>query len=102
MTAIDIVAGGLLLLGSTLGLLGAVGIVRFPGTFARMHAATKPPTLGVITVALGVAVAAGRVVDAAFAVLIIALQLLTAPVGAHLLARAIRNRPSHGGDTSSD
>ncbi|MHB1139931.1 MAG: monovalent cation/H(+) antiporter subunit G [Microthrixaceae bacterium] len=99
MTPIEIVAAVLLLAGCVLALLGALGVVRFPGLFARMHAATKPPTLGLVFVAAGVAVVAADLADAAFVALVVALQFLTAPVGAHLLVRAARRR---AGDTAGD
>lgn len=92
MTAKEILAAVLLLAGSSLAFLGALGVARFPGLFARMHAATKPPTLGLVLVAAGVACVASDVADAAFVALVVLLQFLTAPVGAHLLARAARRR----------
>ena len=42
MTTIDVVAGVLVLAGSALALTASIGVVRFPDTLARMHAATKP------------------------------------------------------------
>ena len=41
MSMLDIVTAVLVLSGSTLALTAAVGIVRFPDTLSRMHAATK-------------------------------------------------------------
>lgn len=46
MSALDIVAAVLILSGSALALTAAIGIVRFPDTLSRMHAATKPQVLG--------------------------------------------------------
>ena len=45
MIALDILAGVLVLGGSTLALTAAIGVVRFPDTLSRMHAATKPQGL---------------------------------------------------------
>lgn len=42
------IAAFLLVSGATLSLLGAIGIHRFDDVFARMHAATKPVTLGLL------------------------------------------------------
>ena len=92
MTPVEIAAAVLLLAGCSLALLGALGVLRFPGLLARMHAATKPPTLGLVFVAAGVGAVAADLADAAFVVLVVGLQFLTAPVGAHLLARAVRRR----------
>lgn len=69
-------------------LLGSYGLVRLPDVLCRMHATTKSTTFG----ACGLLVAA--VVDAGFsavglkAFLAIVFLLLTAPVGAHMIARA--------------
>jgi multicomponent Na+:H+ antiporter subunit G len=85
---VDVVSGALLLLGTALALVAAVGLVRFPDVLTRMHAATKPQTLGLLLVLAGLAL---RVRDPG-ALTIIALvalfQLLTAPVSAHMVARA--------------
>ena len=101
MTPIEIIASVLLLAGCLLALLGAAGTLRFPGLYARMHAATKPPTLGLVLVAVGVGALAADLADAAFVALVVGLQFLTAPVGAHLLARAARlhRERSRGGST---
>ena len=50
MNAFDIVTAVLVLGGSTLVLTGAIGVVRFPDTLSRMHAATKPQVLGLLLV----------------------------------------------------
>ena len=42
----DWITGVLALVGATLVLLAAVGIVRMPDLFTRMQAATKASTLG--------------------------------------------------------
>ncbi len=86
----------LLALGTVLVLASALGVNRFDDVFCRMHAATKAATLGVILLALSAML---RVDGAAIPKLglVIVLQLLTAPLGAHLLGRA-----AHGqGELSS-
>jgi multicomponent Na+:H+ antiporter subunit G len=83
-----VVVGGLLLLGSALMLLAAIGIVRLPDVFTRMHAATKPSTLGIGLIIAGVAVHFQDLEIATRAVLIAAFFLLTVPVGAHMIGRA--------------
>ena len=61
---VDVVASVLLIGGALLSLVAAVGLLRFPDVFARMHAATKPATLGLIAVLCGamlrLSVVAGR------------------------------------------
>ncbi|MBU3701278.1 MAG: monovalent cation/H(+) antiporter subunit G [Acidimicrobiia bacterium] len=88
MTPIEVIAAVLLLLGSALALLSGIGIVRLPDVFARMHAATKPATLGLMLVCIGVALVDTSLADIGKLVLVIVLQFLTAPVGAHMVGRA--------------
>ncbi|MEH3068771.1 MAG: monovalent cation/H(+) antiporter subunit G [Aeromicrobium erythreum] len=52
---VDVASGALLLLGSALALVAAIGLVRFPDVLTRMHAATKPQTLGLLMVLAGLA-----------------------------------------------
>ncbi|MCL4781442.1 MAG: monovalent cation/H(+) antiporter subunit G [Bryobacterales bacterium] len=78
----------LALLGATLVLLAAIGIVRMPDLFTRMQAATKASTLG-----LGCLLAAGALDFAEVGVTvrmisIAAFIMLTSPVSNHVIARA--------------
>jgi multicomponent Na+:H+ antiporter subunit G len=88
MSAADAIGAVLMLAGSLLTLLGAVGLHRFPDVFARMHAATKPATLGVVLILMGAAIVVGDFAVSSTLILIAALQLITAPVGAHMVGRA--------------
>jgi multicomponent Na+:H+ antiporter subunit G len=78
----------LIVVGCALGALGGLGLVRFPDVFGRMHAATKPPTLGLVLVSLGAMLRIDDVSDLGLLILVVMLQFLTAPVGAHLVGRA--------------
>lgn len=82
------VAAVLVLAGVTLGVLGGVGLHRFGSVYARMHAATKPATLGLVLVLVGVAMRAGDSGEVVKLVLVILFQFLTAPLAAHALARS--------------
>ena len=79
---------GLLALGGVLAVIAAIGLHRFSDVFARMHAATKPATLGLVVVLGGAVLVMPDVGDSAKLILVILLQLITAPVGAHLVGRA--------------
>jgi multicomponent Na+:H+ antiporter subunit G len=83
----------LILAGGALALLAGIGLVRLPDVFARMHAATKPATLGLVLVCLGAALTDAEAADVAKLLLVVVLQFLTAPVGAHMVGRAA----SHAG-----
>ncbi|UOE95611.1 monovalent cation/H(+) antiporter subunit G [Alkalihalobacillus sp. LMS39] len=50
MTVTEIVISVFAIIGGLLSLLGAVGMIRFPDVYGRLHAATKSATLGVISI----------------------------------------------------
>lgn len=84
----DIVAAILLILGALLSAVAGFGLLRYPDVLSRMHAATKPQVLGLFLVLAGLAFALKTWV--VIPVLIVAwlMQLITAPVSAHLVGRA--------------
>lgn len=85
---IEVVAGAMMVVGALLALLAGLGLQRFPDVFARMHAATKPATLGLVLVLGGGALLLDDVGATAKLLLVVVLQFLTAPVGSHLVGRA--------------
>ncbi len=86
---LDLLGAFLVLVGCFLCFAAALGIVRFPDVVSRMHAATKPQTLGLIVLATGVEVSLRSWASLGTLVLITALQLTTAPVSAHLVGRTV-------------
>lgn len=84
----DIFAAGLMLLGSGFALVAAIGLIRLPDVYSRMHAATKAGVIsgGFVLIALAVRAADLGVSVRAFALIVF--LVLTSPVSAHLLARA--------------
>ena len=89
-------ASTLLLLGALFALIAAIGIVRMPDIYCRMHAATKAGAFGVSLILLALCVAMPSVRVCIQSILIIAFFYLTAPVAAHLLGRVgmIRKLPT--------
>ena len=83
----DVVGALLLLLGALLCLAAATGLVRFPDVLTRMHAATKPQTLGLLCAVGGVALSLREPRALGVLFLVAVLQLLTAPVAAHMVGR---------------
>ena len=83
-----VVSSVLLLSGVLLALVAAVGLVRLPDVLSRMHAATKPATLGLLLVCVGAALRMEDAQDAVKLLLVAAFQFLTAPVAAHVIGRA--------------
>jgi multicomponent Na+:H+ antiporter subunit G len=88
MTAAEVLASILMLLGVSLALLAALGLWRFDDVFARIHAATKAITLGVLLVMAAAALRMHETPDLAKLGLAAVFQLLSAPVAGHMLGRA--------------
>jgi multicomponent Na+:H+ antiporter subunit G len=84
----------LVVCGSALAMIGGIGVVRFGDVFSRMHAAAKAPTLALILVSIGAAIEIGTLLAATTLTLVVILQLLSSPVGAHALSRASRRQIS--------
>ena len=84
----DVVSAVLLLTGVALAVVAALGLVRFPDVFSRMHAATKPATLGLLLITVGAALRMEDGSDAVKLLLVAAFQFVTAPVAAHMIGRA--------------
>jgi multicomponent Na+:H+ antiporter subunit G len=82
----------LIVAGSALAMIGGIGAVRFRDLFSRMHAAAKAPTLGLVLVAIGAAIAIDTLLAYTTLLLVVILQLLSSPVGAHALSRASRRQ----------
>ncbi len=78
----------LMITGSLFMLLSAIGILRMPDLFTRMHAATKVGTVGVSGVVLALAVHMNDLQVTAPALTIVVFFLVTAPIAAHMIGRA--------------
>lgn len=83
MTTIDIIAAVLVLSGCALALSAAIGVVRFPDTLSRMHAASKPQVLGLLLVLAGAAVRLHGHPDVGMIILAGLFTIITAPVVAN-------------------
>lgn len=94
---LDVLAAICILVGSLLALTAAIGIVRFPDTLSRMHAATKPQVVGLVLVLIGAVIRLHGNVDIWMLVLIGLFTLLTAPVIAHSVGR-VAYREQRGRD----
>ena len=96
-------AGGLIIASGLFSLLAAVGMLRFPDVYTRLHAASKAGTLGLGIVFVAAALASFDPWVAVRAILGLGFLLLTAPVAAHLLARAaLRNGTRPISNTNND
>jgi multicomponent Na+:H+ antiporter subunit G len=82
------ISGALFLLGATLALLAAIGLLRMPDVFTRMQSATKASTLGLGCLLAGLAIQHPDLTVVIRAISIGAFTMLTAAVAAHVIARA--------------
>ncbi|WP_345792934.1 monovalent cation/H(+) antiporter subunit G [Thauera sp. JM12B12] len=80
-------SAALLLGGALIGLIGAIGVLRLPDSYTRMHSASKAGALGAAMILAGVA-AASEGAFALAAVFALVVLLATAPLAAHAMARA--------------
>lgn len=85
---IDVVAYVLKFAGVAFLLVAAVGVLRLPDAFTRMHAATKAGTLGAGLVVLGAALSLESAMGIATALVTLLVLLLTVPLASHSLGRA--------------
>lgn len=90
---VEIVSGIALGLGALLLISGAVGLLRFPDFYTRMHAAGVTDTLATVLTILGLMLLAGWNLALIKLALIIVFVLFTSPTAAHALAKAAQ----HGG-----
>ncbi len=84
----ELVVSVLLLTGSAFMLIASIGVVRMPDLLIRMHASTKGGTLGAGFLLLGMAVHFGELAVVTTCLAAIFFLVVTAPVAAHLIARA--------------
>lgn len=82
------IAGALIVAGGLFAALAAVGILRLPDLYTRMHAASKAGVVGAGLILLAVAFVSLDSAVVLRAILGILFLVLTTPVSAHLLARA--------------
>ncbi|MEM9881133.1 MAG: monovalent cation/H(+) antiporter subunit G [Pseudomonadota bacterium] len=83
-----ITAALLLIVGSTFGIIAALGLWRLPDIYTRMHSASKAGTLGSGLLLIAIAVHDGGTSTVLRAAAGVIFFLLTAPISAHLLAKA--------------
>ena len=91
--AVTIVASTFLVLGFFFIFTGAVGILRFPDFYTRLHAMGKSDTIGIALMMLGLAVLEGVTLNSIKILFIILFVSFASPTATHALAKAAL----HGG-----
>jgi multicomponent Na+:H+ antiporter subunit G len=85
---LEILSWILLLAGSAFCMIGALGLVRMPDFFTRMHAASVTDTLGAGLMLLGLMLQAGFTLVMVKLIVIGLLIFFTSPTSTHALAQA--------------
>lgn len=92
MTPAQAFAAVLMGAGGVFCVIGAVGMLRMPDFFTRMHAASVIETLGAGLVIAGLVVLGGFTLESAKLLALLLLIFFTSPTATHALARAAHER----------
>ncbi|MEE9390954.1 MAG: monovalent cation/H(+) antiporter subunit G [Planctomycetota bacterium] len=84
----DILSWFCFIAGGAFLIIGALGILRFPDIYTRMHAASIIDTMGAFLILLGLAFQAGLTLALVKLFMIFFLFLVTSPTAAHALAKS--------------
>ena len=86
---LDLFTALLMVTGAGFMLLAAVGVMRMPDVWMRMHASTKSATFGIGCMALALAVYSAHELSVVMrSVIVIGFVFQTAPVAGHMIGRA--------------
>ena len=94
-----------IIIGSVFCVIGAIGIIRLPDVYCRMHAAGIIDTAGVGLILLGLAFQVGWTLALAKLAMILIFILFTSPTSCHALCRAAAYagvHPMHGEQALDD
>jgi multicomponent Na+:H+ antiporter subunit G len=75
------------LAGAFFSLLAAIGVIRFPDVYTRMHAATKAPAFGILLFLIAAVFFFADLYTTAISLMIVVFIFLTAPVASHIISR---------------
>lgn len=85
---IDLLSWSLLTIGGIFVLIGGIGVVRLPGFYTRMHAASLTDSMGTILILVGIMLQAGASLATIKLMAILVFMLLTGPTATYALANA--------------
>ncbi|MDR9468117.1 Na+/H+ antiporter subunit G [Marinospirillum sp.] len=90
MNWIDLIAAVFILIGGVFILIGSIGLIRLPDFYMRLHAPTKATTLGLgsLLMASMLLFTSNNDYFSIHEILITLFLLITAPVSAHMMAKA--------------
>lgn len=88
MSIPEIASWSLLIAGTAFCIIGAIGLIRMPDFYTRMHAASVIETLGVGLILLGLVLQAGFSLVTVKLLMIGLLVFFASPTASHALARS--------------
>jgi multicomponent Na+:H+ antiporter subunit G len=89
---LEIVIAALILVGSGFALIAALGVLRMPDFYMRMHAATKAGAFGALLLLIAAALYFGTVRATLTSLAVIVFFYITTPVAAQTLAESAYRR----------
>jgi multicomponent Na+:H+ antiporter subunit G len=92
VSALDILGLVLISIGTLFALVASIGLQRFTDVLRRMHAVSKPQTLGLLLILAGTALIVGSWVLAGSLLLIMLAQMATVTVSSTMVGRAAFRR----------
>lgn len=100
----ELIGALLILIGSVMAVISAIGILRLPDVYTRSHAATKSSTLAVLLSLIGTFIYfwASENFISVRVLLGIIFVFLTAPVSGHLITRAAYRSKVKLSDSSTE
>ena len=90
--ALNILSWGFLVSGGGFCIVGAIGLLRMPDPYTRLHASSVVDTLGVGLILVGLILQAGFTLISAKLAVIGLLVFFISPVAGHAVARAMIHR----------
>lgn len=84
----EIISAVLLIAGFVLMVISAIGVLRLPDFFSRLHASSIGETLGIVLTGIGLAVYHGVNLTSLKILLVVAALFLVNPLGTHLISKA--------------
>lgn len=92
-----------IVLGAFFVISGMIGLVRFPDTFTRLHAASVAEVVGIPLALIGLALLQGTLIAAAKVLLLIPIIWIVGPVAQNALAKAAKKaREEHSANLKSN
>lgn len=87
-TLVDLLSSVFLITGAVFGVLGGIGLLRFPDFYTRLHAAGITDTLCAFLIIAGLLLQTGLALVSIKLLLILLFMIFTSPTASHALARA--------------